>query len=124
MSCIKVDDKNYDALLTFISGNYYPLEELNRLGIQLKQTNLDSLRSRYGDPAEVATYEFKRKLIPDTLNTAVTILKLCDYYEYQSCEAHMYEMTKASKFIQAIRKTAISKLRGYDDAPWGLHSND
>lgn len=49
----------------------------------------------------------------------VTILKLCDCLEYQSCETEDWEETPAHELLQRIRKAAIRTLPGYEDAPWG-----
>ena len=48
----------------------------------------------------------------------IAILKMCDGLEYQSCETEDWEQSVAYKLLTAIRKAAIRKLDGYDDAPW------
>lgn len=49
---------------------------------------------------------------------AVSILKMCDCLEYQSCETDDWEQTPAYRLLNAIRKAAIHALPGYDAAPW------
>ncbi len=48
----------------------------------------------------------------------VSILKMCDCLEYQSCETEDWEKSVAFALLTAIRKAAIHTLPGYDDAPW------
>lgn len=50
--------------------------------------------------------------------TAVETLKLIDCYEYQTCEHHGWRTSQARRFCDALRKSLISHLPGYDDAPW------
>ena len=52
--------------------------------------------------------------------TPVEIIKLCDCYDYQSCETRDWETTEAFAICAALRAAAIDSLPGYEDAPWGL----
>lgn len=54
----------------------------------------------------------------------VAVLKAIDCYVYQSCEHKGWESSEARAFCDALRKHAISKLEGYEDAPWELCSSD
>lgn len=65
--------------------------------------------------AHICDYKFKPKVL-----TAVEVLKACDCYDYQSCETDDYHETTAAKLVDRIRKSAIGKLPGYEDAPWGI----
>lgn len=49
---------------------------------------------------------------------AVSILKMCDCLEYQSCETEDYRTTLAWELLSHIRKAAWHQLPGYEDAPW------
>jgi hypothetical protein len=49
---------------------------------------------------------------------AVSILKMCDCLEYQSCETEDYRATLAWELLNHIRKEAWRQLPGYEDAPW------
>lgn len=51
--------------------------------------------------------------------TPVVLLKLCDCLEYQSCETRDWHETAAFELLERIRRAAIHKLPGYDEAPWG-----
>ena len=48
----------------------------------------------------------------------VSILKMCDCLEYQSCETDDYRRTPAYHLLNAIRRAAINALPGYEGAPW------
>jgi hypothetical protein len=52
----------------------------------------------------------------------VSILKLCDCLEYQSCETEDYNETVAYRLLNVIRRAAIRILPGYDDAKWEIAS--
>lgn len=60
---------------------------------------------------------FKFKLSYDLL-PPVVILKLISCYEYQSCETDDWKDSEAYAFCQALRSATISRLPGYDEAPW------
>jgi hypothetical protein len=48
----------------------------------------------------------------------VSLLKMCDCLEYQSCETEDYRETLGFELLDRIRGAAIKALAGYDDAPW------
>lgn len=52
---------------------------------------------------------------------SVSILKMCDCLEYQSCETEDWDKSVAYSIVRAIRKAAVRALPGYDDAPWDYH---
>lgn len=124
MSAYIVSDATIDALVTFaIGGGVYRVTSENpqKVGQMLVNENYRSVNHRYREKELAHTYTFKpmtRHLSP------VTILKLCDCYDYQACETEDYEATDAAKMIDGIRHRAIRTLSGYDDAPWGLHDED
>jgi|SRR5882724_1701250 len=122
MSCHYIKDVNYDALLTYLLMPSTP-EDYARCtakGLILKQANSESYTTRYGEPMEKPCYSFKPKFLPDIYIISVAILKLCEYYEYQTCEMPDYESSEAYIIIRSIRNKATSRLDGYDKAPWGL----
>lgn len=49
---------------------------------------------------------------------AISILKMCDCLEYQSCETDDYEQTTAYRLLDNIRRHAIRSLPGYEAAPY------
>jgi hypothetical protein len=85
------------------------------------RAELSEAFSGYREAAEYAdaeTYRFRRLL--DTLPALPALLKAIDCYEYQSCEHPEWEVSSARAFCQALRKTLIQQLPGYDAAPWGI----
>lgn len=57
-------------------------------------------------------------LMYQRVRNPIHILKMCQCLEYQSCEHPDYRISLAYQLLQAIVSGAISKLPGYDDAPW------
>ncbi len=55
---------------------------------------------------------------PSPMPTAIEGLKLLDCYEYQSCEHPGWATSEAASFCEALRRSLIHKLAGYDAAPW------
>ncbi len=51
---------------------------------------------------------------------AAAIIKMCDCYEYQSCEHPEWKESRARAIVGSIRQAAVCKLPGYREAPWGL----
>lgn len=88
------------------------------LGQTLWEENRDSVAYRYngreetGDPV---TYCAGPTLVADP----VTILKQIDVYEYQACEHPHWDESVAKAFCEALRKDVVTRLTGYDAAPWG-----
>lgn len=92
------------------------LDTADRAGALLWQENRVSVNHRYHDGDEIdALYRFAR-----FAQNPVTVLKLIDCYEYQSCEHPGWEESQAKRLSGQLRKQAISKLPGYDEAPWGF----
>ena len=91
-------------------------ETADRVGAMLWNENMRSVDHRYEQANDREVYRFTEydKMQP------VMALKLIDCYEYQSCEHDEWESSEAHAFCQALRKTLIHSLPGYDDAPWGL----
>ena len=54
----------------------------------------------------------------------VAILKMCDCLEYQSCETEDYRQTVAFALLDSIRRAAIRRLVGYEDAPWDFYAEE
>ncbi|MGF6139063.1 hypothetical protein [Pseudomonas laurylsulfatiphila] len=50
----------------------------------------------------------------------LTVLKLIDSLEHQSCECDDYNTTEAYKLLCRYRERLIPKLPGYNDAPWTI----
>jgi hypothetical protein len=92
------------------------LDTADRAGSLMWQENRVSVNHRYRDGDEIdVLYAFE--LLG---HNPVTVLKLIDCYEYQSNEHPGWERSQAKRLCGQLRKQVISKLPGYDDAPWGL----
>ena len=50
--------------------------------------------------------------------TAVEAIKLISCYTYQSCEHPEWEASEAKAFCDALTHTLITRLPGYEEAPW------
>jgi len=138
MSAYIVDHDHIDALLSYAiehRARYTALQScveitaLNatEIGRILLDENERSVRCRYADCSpdelpgsgqESASYNFRPWSKP---LQALTILKACEGFDYQACEADNYDQSIASNIIDAIRKIAIYRLPGFSDAPgWSL----
>lgn len=138
MSAYIVSHNLIDVLLTFASdtkASYYveatqcrvDITRVNatEVGRILLTENERSIYSRYTDCSpgsdnrpgtigeDAQTYDFKRW--PSAIS-AVSVLKACSCFDYQACETDDYEQTLAHTIIDAIRRSAIRKVPGYDDA--------
>lgn len=88
----------------------------DRAGALLWQENRVSVNHRYHDGDEIdVLYAFQRHG-----QNPVVVLKLIDCYEYQSCEHPGWKESQAKRLCDQLRKQVISKLPGYDEAPWGF----
>lgn len=81
--------------------------------------NYRSVNHRY--PHQAEPHKIQYKPMSTFSFTPVDILKACDCYDYQACETNDYRQTQAAKIIDRIRAMAISKLPGYDKAPWRIN---
>ena len=70
--------------------------------------------------AEIEGYEFQRINPYRRTLTAVQALKAIDGYEYQSCEHEGWHTSEAKMLIDALRKSLIHALPGYDEADWEI----
>lgn len=82
----------------------------------LYAANVISVNYRYklDDPVGTVTYG------PTSLYRPIEIIKLCSSLEYQSCEHPGWDDSLAKKLLDEIRHAAITKLPGYDAAPWSI----
>ncbi|HTJ71322.1 MAG TPA: hypothetical protein VL551_27525 [Actinospica sp.] len=91
-------------------------DSADRAGSLLWQENRISVNHRYHDGDEIdVIYTFQRQG-----HSPVVVLKLIDCYEYQSCEHPAWKESQAKRLCDQLRKQVISKLPGYDEAPWGF----
>lgn len=131
MSAHVLDDENLNAILRGCKHYFRILnlninaetfclgfdKDLSRIGQILKEENYRSVNTRYDEETKPDAFKYKDS---SPLYSVVQLLKLCDCYEYQSCESSDYVNTNACTIINRIRKNLIAHLPGYDDAHWGL----
>jgi hypothetical protein len=117
-------------LASFVDPNDPDCDPISAVGRMLIAENVASVSYRYGekDLAELpgpndqtglhGDYRFREFAgYPDP----IVILKAVACYRYQSCETPDWEESEAFAFCDALEKTAISRLPGYDDAPgWSI----
>lgn len=104
-------------------------DDATKVARVLLAENLRSVRYRYpGDdelPGPIETPEADtlsmrlRDIANRKVRNPVWILKMADCLEYQSCETPDWKDTEAKALLDSIRRLAIAKLPGYDEAPWG-----
>ena len=96
-------------------------ESADRVGAMLWNTNRTSVDYRYAEtmaPSDREPYHWRHS---DRLPMSpVAVLKAIDGYEYQACEHAEWETSEAHAFCQALRRTMIHALPGYDAADWTI----
>jgi hypothetical protein len=97
-----------------ISGNEDATAQL------LLDENVRSVNYRYKQEDEAGKIVYQ---IDAPVLTPVQIIKAAQCLEYQSCETPDWDKTMAKQLIDAIISTAITKLPGYDDAPWSIYED-
>lgn len=97
-------------------------ETANEVGAMLLLENLHSVNHRYTEAEAPPAYRFRP--LPGHPDPVV-VLKAIDCYEYQSCEHPGWKTSEAYAFCDALRRTCIASLAGYDTAPgWEVRSRD
>ena len=149
MSAFFVGEDHINAMLTFaercasfgvptpLRGRAHPVTErdLTEIGQALVAENVKSLRARYpGDYREMMpddwqgaeSYRYRPDLafMTRTPNLALAVIKLSQCYDYQACEHDSWADSWAASFTRWLRDCAISKIPGYDAAPWGYTRPD
>lgn len=129
MSAFVVSEDHIKAIVAFYAnGRYFTAiskeEEATRMANILMEQNVRSVNRRYEEnqPAErieITTRDITCKLI----NDPVAILKLVQSLEYQSCETDDWRETEAKSILDTIQSDAISRLPGYEHAPWTYSKN-
>ena len=128
MSAFIVSKQHIDAIVTAIGDDTH-LQRLtdydgegtfqNYIGRILWRENIVSVKHRYPQddtPLELAdTYRFVPLDQP-----AVTVMKLINCLDYQSCEHDEWEASTAKQILERTYRILTYKLPGYDDAPWGI----
>lgn len=95
------------------------------IGLLMWEANVDGVEAEYGGTIEpdtrkmVDAYKHRRWMGVPALS-AVNVLKACQFLEYQSGDAPAWEDSAPCMLLDMLRNAAITKLPGYDDAPWGV----
>jgi hypothetical protein len=97
-------------------------EDFKSIYTILAAENVRSVCHRYQDDRAENYLGFVsgRGVKPHVVVDPVTIIKLADCLDYQSCETDDWKETTAYRILQGIRSAAIRSLPGYDAAPWGI----
>lgn len=95
-------------------------ETADRWGQMLLDQNYVSVGHRYDESDDAPRFDYGRHFLDHAPVSPVAVLKAIDCYVYQSCEDPGWEESNARRFCDALRKLAISKLPGYDDAAWEI----
>lgn len=103
-------------------SNELRAETAGQVGAMLWAENQRSVNFRYTEDEIEEPYQFER--MPGTPIPPVIVLKALQCFEYQACESDDWRETEAYAFCQALRKRAISRLGGYDAAPWEISGRD
>ena len=90
-------------------------------GQMLLDANAASVNARYQEE-EAYVYAYQRPQHTDW--EPVEILGAINGYEYQACETDDWLTSEAKAFCDRLRKLAISRLPGADDAPWTIEPGD
>jgi len=100
------------------------------VGYALLAANIKSVQTRYPNdaydelPGPVPTPvldDYQYRQTPYYNTNPVQILKAISGLEYQCCEYEGFYESPAGQFLDALRRTTITKLSGYDDAEWELY---
>lgn len=137
MSCYIVDDEHINVMAWALrafgdpghtiwdGANWLPCAtdtDLDLIARTLHAWNVAAWNQRYVD---VATPTYAGYLEPiHTTWTPVEIIKACDGYDYQACDAPGWENSPARHISQAIRAIAIKALPGYEQAAWEITPRD
>jgi hypothetical protein len=81
----------------------------------------ESYRFRPEAPEAIAA---RAGIEPQALSTL--LVKQCDCFDHQACESDDYQITRAARLVERVRRRAIKEGGGqdggklYDRLPWGL----
>lgn len=114
-------------------SNVLTFENVDKVGRILWLENLASVAYLYPNDGSgerpgpngltddaIADYTYTPATRSDEKHTPVQVLKLIHSYIYQSCEHPGWETSEAAAIVQALQKQLITRLAGYEDAPWAI----
>lgn len=138
MSAFIVSDSHIDAIVTFarharismrrmdddgVPGAWVAVGDVDpsKIGQALLNANYLSVNYRYREKETPPKYRFHDFMGP---LTALGVIKACNCFDYQACEVDTYEDSWAADFVDRVRKAAIYRLPGYDEATgWEYREN-
>jgi len=131
MSAFIVSNTQINALVRYASrlGLSYQYAGLTRRIAGMEQetaemllaANYDSVNARYKEnelPREII-YRIDAPMLD-----AIKAIKLANSLAYQSCEFDEYEASESKVFTDTLVSWAVSKLPGYDAAPWTIDDDE
>lgn len=88
----------------------------------LAAENVRSVCHRYDDdkPENYADFVNARGVKPEVIVDPVSIIKLAQCLDYQSCETDDWKDTQACRILKGVIAAAIDALPGYQEAPWAI----
>jgi len=115
----RISENNFSF---YHNGEKYTFKTYEEIGQTLKDEMIKSLNSRYPKANYKSdSYRHHPKYVHDGGRiTPIVIIKLCHFYEYQTCESPTWKNSLAHSIISITIRESISKIPGYSDAPWGF----
>jgi hypothetical protein len=96
-------------------------EQASELGAMLWRQNWETAEGWLDDVDEPA---YEGEPYPGTPDPVV-VLKTITYYEYRTeTDPEIWDVSEAAGFTRYLRNTAVSKLAGWDAAPWGIDDHE
>lgn len=121
------DDDVYDGEAECIDAT--------ELGELLWRENHKSINYRYGTRERTPSYVYRapekhqttsktwgstKYLDEQTRVDSGVLAKQVACYDYQTCEHQTYYRSRAYSVVCALSRALVSKVEGYEDAPWGV----
>lgn len=100
------------------------------VGQMLWDENIRSIQYRYPDTKENLdnapgpcgeSFRYSDHRVPRNVPFVdpVQVVKACDCFSYQSCETDDWELSEAYTYIEALKRHAMRRLPGSEEAEWG-----
>ena len=128
MSAFVCGDSTFKLIALYVTSKPgLDLRAATEVAQILYAENVASVLFRYRDlkrdeyPATLDPVEFAdQSRLAQYLRDPIAIIKIAQCLRYQSCEHPEWENSQANRIVDTAITKAISKLPGYDAAPWGL----
>lgn len=125
MSAFIVSDEQINTIVSYAAKHgLIGLSTMKATAAMLYKANVESVNYRYDEHTKTTGFKFVPVDIKDIAD--VTIAKLCDCLDYQSCELKTWPTSEACKLVEKIRKHAggldigRDQQPGYNEAPWTI----